>query len=132
MSRYPLKLPMLLKHDAELWARRQGVSLNQFIVWAVAEKIGALKQQLDDPRFAQVAYRVGASGWPVPVIRGTGIRAQTVAIAAHHWHMPAEEIAAEYELTASQVAEVLGFYQAHRREMDLVIAAEEELEPAVV
>jgi len=131
MSRYPLNLPVVLKQDAEQWAGRQGVSLNQFIVWAVAEKIGALKQQLDDPRFPQVAYRLGASGWPAPVVRGTGIRVQTIAIAAHHWRLPAAEIAAEYELTASQVEEALAFYQAHRREMDLTIAAEGELEPAV-
>jgi predicted HicB family RNase H-like nuclease len=48
MSRYALNLPVQLKQEAEQWAAKQGVSLNQFILWAVAEKVGALKQQLDD------------------------------------------------------------------------------------
>ena len=82
MSRYPLNLPQQLKQEAEAWAQKQGVSLNQFILWATAEKIGALNQQLDDPRFPQVTYRRGASGVPTPVLRGTGIRVQAAAIAA--------------------------------------------------
>ena len=49
MARYPLNLPARLKHEAERWAANQGVSLNQFILWAVAEKVGALNQELDDP-----------------------------------------------------------------------------------
>ncbi len=47
MARYPLNLPQQLKQEAEAWAQRQGVSLNQFILWATAEKVGALSQQLD-------------------------------------------------------------------------------------
>ena len=78
MARYPLNLPAQLKKEAEEWAAAQGISLNQFILWAVAEKVGALKQQLDDPAFPRVTYRRGASGQPVPVLRGTGIRVQTV------------------------------------------------------
>ncbi|MCP4655099.1 MAG: hypothetical protein GY856_06725, partial [bacterium] len=85
MSRYSLNLPTGLKQDAEQWASRHGISLNQFIVWAVAEKTGALKELLDDPRFPQIAYRLGASRWPAPVLRGTGVRVQTVAMAAHSW-----------------------------------------------
>jgi len=49
MARYPLNLPLRLKQEAEKWAANQGVSLNQFILWSVAEKVGALKQDLDDP-----------------------------------------------------------------------------------
>ena len=41
MARYTLNLPVQLKQDAETWAAQQGVSLNQFILWAVAEKVGA-------------------------------------------------------------------------------------------
>jgi hypothetical protein len=37
MSRYALSLPQQLKQKAEELARQQGVSLNQFILWAVAE-----------------------------------------------------------------------------------------------
>jgi hypothetical protein len=61
MARYPLNLPVQLKTTAEQCATQQGVSLNQFIVWAVSEKVGELKQQLDDPAFPQVTYRRGAS-----------------------------------------------------------------------
>lgn len=130
MSRYSLNLPTGLKQDAEQWASRHGVSLNQFIVWAVAEKIGALKQLLDDPRFPQIGYRLGASRWPTPVLRGTGVRVQTVAIAAHRWEMTPEEIAEEHGLTASQVSEALAFFEAHRDEIETLVAAEQRLEPA--
>ena len=44
MSRYALNLPVQLKQEAEQWAVKQGVSLNQFILWAVSEKVGELKQ----------------------------------------------------------------------------------------
>jgi len=70
MARYALNLPAQLKQEAETWATTQGISLNQFILWAVAEKVGALKQQLDDPAFPHLTYRRGASGHPVAVLRG--------------------------------------------------------------
>ena len=71
MSRYSLNLPTDLKYQAEKWAKQQGVSLNQFILWAVSEKVGGLESQLDDPRFPQVVYKKSVSGPPVPKIRGT-------------------------------------------------------------
>ena len=45
MSRtsYPLKLPMSLKTAAQRMAREDGVSLNQWISVAVAQKIGAVE-----------------------------------------------------------------------------------------
>jgi hypothetical protein len=45
MSRigYPLKLPRSVKAAAARLARADGVSLNQWIVAAVAEKIGAVE-----------------------------------------------------------------------------------------
>jgi hypothetical protein len=42
-SNYALRLPMSLKAGAELVAREDGSTLNQFIVSAVAEKLAALK-----------------------------------------------------------------------------------------
>ena len=45
MARYPLSLPTQLKQEAETLAAQQGVSLNQFILWAVAEKSWQPKQQ---------------------------------------------------------------------------------------
>ncbi len=41
-SSYPLKLPQSLKEEAQRLAKSDGVSLNQFIATAVAEKVGTL------------------------------------------------------------------------------------------
>ena len=85
-------------------------------------------QQLDDPAFPQICYRPGASGHPVPVLRGTGLRVQTVVVAARHWGLEPQQIAAEYGLAEAQVHEALAFYTAHQQELDLALAAEEALE----
>ncbi len=42
-SNYALRLPASLKRTAEVVAREDGSTLNQFIVSAVAEKVSALK-----------------------------------------------------------------------------------------
>jgi len=128
MARYPLNLPIQLKKEAEQWAASQGISLNQFIMWSVAEKVGALRQDLNDPDFPQITYRRGAGAVPTPVLRGTGIRVQTIVVAAQQWGLSARQIAAEYDLTPSQVEEALAFYQAHRTEVDAAIEAERTLE----
>jgi uncharacterized protein (DUF433 family) len=127
MTRYALNLPNKLKRDAERLAKQQGVSLNQFILWSVAEKVGELLQGVDDPKFPNITYRRGASGSLSAVLRGTGIRVQTIVLAASD-HTPAE-IAEDYDLPQSQVQEALGFYQAHRVEIDAHIEAEAALEP---
>ena len=132
MARYPLNLPARLKQEAERWAVDQGVSLNQFILWSVAEKVGALKQNLDDPAFPRVAYRRGTAGEPVPVLRGTGIRVRALVVASKQWGMTPAQIAAEYGLTEAQVNEALAFYEAHRGEVDAAIAAELAVEDARV
>lgn len=128
MGRYALNLPGELKQRAEDWAARQGVSLNQFILWAVAEKVGALSQELDDPRFPRITYRRGAAGAPTPVVRGTGIRVQTLVLDALQGLSPAET-AAEYGLSEAQVREARAFYDAHRHEIDAHLEAERVLEP---
>lgn len=130
MSRYPLNLPGQLKKEAEHWANQQGVSLNQFIMWSVAEKVGALSQLLDDPDFPQITYQRGAAGTPTPVLRGTGVRVQTIVGAARSWALSADEIASDYDLSKAQVREALAFYEEHRAEIDADIAAEESLESA--
>jgi uncharacterized protein (DUF433 family) len=127
MARYPLNLPVQLKEQAEHWAQQQGVSLNQFIMWAVAEKVGSLAHALDDPAFPHITYRRGAAGIPEPVLRGTGIRVQTLIIAAHHWEMTPEQIAEEYGLHLAQVQSALDFYAAHQVEVDTLMSAEESL-----
>lgn len=128
MSRYPLNLPVELKREAEEWAATQGVSLNQFIMWAVAEKVGALRQQLDDPEFPHITYRRGASGIPTPVVRGTNIRVQTIVVAHQKWELSVEQIAEEYAVTKSQVEEALAFATVHQEEIQRALEAEQALE----
>ena len=127
MARYPLNLPQQLKQEAETWARAQGVSLNQFILWATAEKVGSLNQQIDDPAFPQITYRRGASGIPMPVLRGTGLRVQTIAVAHERWDMTPAEIAEEYGLTLQQIEAALAFFASHQAEIETHIAREERL-----
>jgi len=127
MNRYSLSLPLNLKKEAEDWAKKQNVSLNKFIMWAVAEKVGSLKQNLDDPDFPHITYRRGAAGIPVPVIRGTGLRVQTIVIAAQQWGMEADQIAEEYDLNLESINQALDFYQVHQKEIDRAISAESEL-----
>jgi uncharacterized protein HemY len=40
---YPLKLPSSIKNAAAILAKEDGVSLNQFIAAAVAEKVGTIR-----------------------------------------------------------------------------------------
>jgi len=129
MSRYALSLPIQLKKEAEEWAQRQGISLNQFILWAVAEKLGALRSQVDDPDFPRITYRRGASRRPTPVLSGTGIRVQTIVTAADKWGLSPLEIADQYGLSETQVREAQAFYTAHRSEIDADIQSESALEP---
>jgi uncharacterized protein (DUF433 family) len=129
MSRYALSLPVQLKKEAEEWAARQGVSLNQFILWAVAEKLGALRAQVDDPDFPRITYRRGASRRPVPVLSGTGIRVQAVVTAAEQWGLSPAEIAEQYGVPEAQVREARLFYDAHRDEIDADMRSESALEP---
>ena len=130
MARYTLNLPIQLKQDAEMWAAQQGVSLNQFILWAVAEKVGALSQRLDDPAFPHITYRRGASGQPTAVVRGTGLRVQTLMLAAHTWGLTPAQLAAEYDLPVTQVEEALAFSAAHKSEIDAALAADAARETA--
>lgn len=44
---YPLKLPMSVKKAAQKLAKEDGVSLNQWIAVAVAEKIGVVETASD-------------------------------------------------------------------------------------
>ncbi len=62
-GRYAVNLPLELKKEAEALAKQQGVSLNQFILWSVAEKVSALKAGVDDPNFPGITYRRSASAY---------------------------------------------------------------------
>ena len=82
--------------------------------------------QLDDPKYPNITYRLGASGIHFPALRGTGIRVQTIILASQN-NTPAD-IASDYELPVSHVQEALSFYKAHRTEIDSQIQAEAMLE----
>ena len=127
MTRYALNLPVNLKREAEELASQQGISLNQFIMWSVSEKVASLRQELDDPNFPGITYRRGASGWVTPVVRGTGIRVQTI-ITDSQTGLGLEQIASEYDLNVQRVREAQAFYDAHRPEIDASIRAEQEAE----
>ena len=129
-GRYAVNLPLELKKEAEALAKQQGVSLNQFILWSVAEKVSALKAGLDDPDFPQITYRRGSAGVPHPVLRGAGIRVQSIVIAHQDWGETPAEIARQYGLAEGRIQEALEFYRAHRAEIDLLIQAEAMLEPS--
>jgi len=123
MTRYALDLPVKLKDEAERLAKEQGVSLDQFILWSVAEKVGGLLQTQADTKFPNIVYRRGASGWLRPALRGRGLHVQTLVIASREF-TPAQ-LAAEYDLTEAQVQEALDFYKAHQAEIDAHIAVED-------
>ena len=62
-----------------------------------------------------------------PVLRGTGIRVQTIAIDMNSG-MTAEQIANEYEMDVSRIREASAFYGAHRPEIDASIRVEQDME----
>lgn len=68
----------------------------------------------------------------MPGLRGTGMRVQTIVVAAQNWSMTPAQIAAEYGLAESQVREALAFYQIHRTEIDVDLAIEQAIEMAGV
>lgn len=125
MTAYTLNLPEQLKHEIEQLVQIQGISLDQFILWAVTEKVSTLKAS-----FSQIAYRQGANGQLVPIIKGTGIRVQTVVIASQKWGMSLSQIADEYELNEAQVREALSFYVVNKEQIDTAISSEQSLESA--
>lgn len=86
-----------------------------------------MRLKLDDLNFPGITYRRGASGWVTPVLRGTGIRVQTIAVDLQNGMLP-EEIANEYDLPAKRIREARAFYQAHHLEIDANICVEEEME----
>lgn len=73
----------------------------KFILWSVAEKVGALLQRLYYSNFPNVTYRRGASGALLTVLRGTGIRVQTIVTRSEN--MTPADIAADYDLTLFSV-----------------------------
>ena len=127
MTRYALNLPLDLKREAEEVAKRQGISLNQFIMWSVSEKVATMRNQLDDPRFPLITYRQGSSGIARPVIRGTALHVQAIVQSLKLGETP-QSVAKNYGVDIKQVQEAQAFYQVHREEIDDFIKDEEDLE----
>ena len=127
-GRYSLNLPVDLKREAEQMAQQQGISLNQLILWSLTEKITPLKGNLEDPNFPSIAYKLDTEKQLVPIIRGKGIRVQSIVIAFYDWHESASEIAKQYDLTKSLVSECMGFYKAHKNAIDGLINENTALE----
>lgn len=128
MTSDSFNLPPLLRQKAQRYAASLGISLEQFIVSAVAEKVEILTEDFDNSVFPELTYRRGASGLAVPILHGTGLRVQTLAIAAQQWGLSVGQIAAEYNLSEAQVNAALDFYAAHQQEIDEAIASEIALE----
>ncbi len=127
MNRYALNIPVSLKQEAEEQASRQGISLNQFIMWSVSEKVATLRHMLDDPKFPGITYRRGESGWVIPVLRGTGIRVQTI-VEETKAGQAIERIAEEYDLAASHIREAMRFFDVHHQEIDDIVEADQDFE----
>lgn len=121
-GRYSLNLPVDLKQDAEQIAEQQKISLNQLILWSLTEKVTSLKGKLDDPDFPSVSYKRDSANQLVPIIRGKGIRVQTIVIASKQWKESISDICKQYDLSKKMVEDALGFYAAHNNMVDGLIA----------
>jgi len=135
MARYSLSFPDQLKLNAEELAKRQGVSLNQFIMWAVAEKVGQMvgprtatkPQSLQD--FPAIDFRLGGAGIYRPVLKRSGIHIKTIVVCSIVWNQTPEEIALEYEnVSVEEVKQALAYYFSHREEVDLDLTVDRLLE----
>jgi uncharacterized protein (DUF433 family) len=126
-GRLSLNLPVDMKLEAERQAKKQEISLTKLIIWALADKIAELKNNLDDQNFPLITYKLGTNNQLIPIIRGKGIRVQTIVIAHHVWHQSVAEIAADYDLSKKEIQESLGFYSAHKQLIDALIAENEAL-----
>jgi len=130
MVRIELELPEYLRQSAEEQAAQQDLTLEQFIQRAIAEKVSSLDRPLDDPQYPQITYRWGASGVPTPIVKGTGIRVQTIGVAHTHWDMSAQKIADDYSLQLEQVEEALAFFEAKQPLFHIMFAYEDGLKQA--
>lgn len=126
-GRYSLNLPLDLKQEAEIIAEQQKISLNQLILWSLSEKVTSLKGKLDDPDFPSISYKRDTTNQLIPIIRGKGIRVQTIVIASRKWKETIADICKQYDLTKKMVEDALGFYAAHKNSVDAIIAENEAL-----
>ncbi|MDJ0597594.1 MAG: DUF433 domain-containing protein [Crocosphaera sp.] len=128
MTQYSLNLPPQLQQEAEKYATDQGITLDNLIIWAIAEKIGSLKQNLDDKNFSGIIYSRNQEGQIIPKLRGTNIQVKTLVIAVKNWQLTPQQVADEYGISEEQVNNVMAFYEQHRQEIDTAIATDKVLE----
>jgi len=130
MPRCTVNLPATLKREAEEFAAERCISLEQFIMWSVIEKVAALRQPQDELNFPSISYRRGGVlDWSRPVFRGTGIHVQTAVVYVEKLkERSPEKFAENYGLNVEQVREALRFYHAHPAEIDVNIKDEDALE----
>lgn len=119
-----LDLPPELEQRLAKEAAQHGLSVEAMTLQLLAKFF----HPATDPTFPNVAYRQGASGQPVPVVAGTGIRIQTLAIALHQWGFTQEQLAEEYNLSILQIEDALAFYAANQAEIDGAMALEAAIE----
>ena len=69
-STFPLRLPWSVKSAVEKWAREEGISMNQFVATAVAEKLAVMstaaffaerKDRADFKAFRRLLNRKGGA-----------------------------------------------------------------------
>lgn len=120
-GRYALSLPVDLKREAEQAAKEQGISLNQFILWSLAEKVAQLRNSLSHTAFPTISMVKTASGQIVPVV-SNGVRVQTIVIASTIWGESPQMIADEYGLPIKIIDDALKYYEVNKRYIDMLIA----------
>ena len=123
-GRYALNLPIDLKREAEQAAKDQGISLNQLILWSLADKIAQLRNNLAHTAFPSILMKKSATGQLVPTV-ANGIRVQTIVIASHIWGESVENIADQYDLPKKAVEEALKYYESNKRYVDMLIEENE-------
>lgn len=128
MSAYSLNLPSELREAATKVASQEGISLEQFILRAIADKLATGEELFANRNYPEIAYVRGTSGVMVPVLKGTGIRIQTLAIAKNGWNLSEQQIAEEYDLTIEKVRQALLFYSEFNEEIESAFANEQTIE----
>jgi len=119
-----LDLPPELEQRLAKESAQNGLSVEAMTLQLLAKFF----HQATDSAFPNVAYRQGASGQPVPVVAGTDIRIQTIAIAFHQWGFTKEQLAEEYNLSIPQIDGALAFYAANQAEIEGAMALEAAIE----
>jgi uncharacterized protein (DUF433 family) len=125
-GRYSLNLPINLKKEAELFAKHQGISLNQMILWSLAEKITQLKDSMVNSKYPSIYYKFNSTGMPIPCT-GNGMRVQTIIIAHTVWKETVRSISRDYDIPESLVQEALKYYEENKKYIDGLIADNDQI-----